>query len=221
MSRQRKLIVTVQNSQTLSSISGATVNADGPENLADTTKDNGQVVFKNPKQGDYIIKANALGYSPSTPVSISVKNKTQYTVKLDPNATKIQESARPEEGPKGDSGTVTADTTPPSQPLITPAQQQNSAPVTTQTTIQESTQSSQQETFEQLGWSGERIRQNIKTFREKGAISPETAMTAKELGLSRMFVRFMEKRKGQTKVFKEINGKYYLDEKALDERNQM
>jgi hypothetical protein len=221
MSRQRKLTVTVQNLQTLSSIPGATVNADGPENLAGTTKDNGQAVFKNPKQGDYTIKANAPGYNPSTAVSISVKNKTQYTVKLDPNATKTQESAKPAGGPKGDSGTGTANTTQPSQPPITQAQQQNSAPVTTQTAVQESTQSSQQETFEQQGWSKERIRQNIKTFREKGAISPETAMTAKELGLSRMFVRFMEKRKGQTKVFKEINGKYYLDENALDERNQM
>jgi hypothetical protein len=64
------------------------------------------------------------------------------------------------------------------------------------------------------------MRQNIKTFQEKGALSPETALSASELGLSRTFVRVMERRKGQTKVFKEINGKYYLDQKALDEQKQ-
>ena len=63
-------------------------------------------------------------------------------------------------------------------------------------------------------------RQTIKTFQEKGAISPETALTAKELGLSRIFVRIMERRKEQTKIFVEVNGKYYLDQKALEEKKQ-
>ena len=45
-------------------------------------------------------------------------------------------------------------------------------------------------------------------------------MTAKELGLSRIFVRIMERRKEQAKIFVEINGKYYLDQNALEERKQ-
>ena len=45
-------------------------------------------------------------------------------------------------------------------------------------------------------------------------------MTAKELGLSRIFVRIMERRKEQTKIFVEVNGKYYLDQKALEEKKQ-
>jgi hypothetical protein len=64
-----------------------------------------------------------------------------------------------------------------------------------------------------------RIRQTIKTFQEKGAISPETALTAKELGLSRIFVRIMERRKEQTKIFVEVNGKYYLNQEALEEKS--
>jgi hypothetical protein len=46
-------------------------------------------------------------------------------------------------------------------------------------------------------------------------LSPETALTAQELGLSRIFVRIMKRRRGKTKVFVEVNGKYYLDEQAL------
>jgi hypothetical protein len=65
------------------------------------------------------------------------------------------------------------------------------------------------------GWAGERIRQIIQTFRTKGAVSPETALSAEELGLSRIFVRIMKRRRGKTRVFVEVGGKYYLDEKAL------
>jgi len=67
------------------------------------------------------------------------------------------------------------------------------------------------------GFVGGRIGEIIKTFQEKGAISPETALTAQELGLSRIFVRIMKRRRGRTRVFVEINGKYYLDQKALQE----
>ena len=45
-------------------------------------------------------------------------------------------------------------------------------------------------------------------------------MTPEQLGLSQLFVKFMERRKGQTKVFVEVNGRYYLDEKALEEMRQ-
>lgn len=65
------------------------------------------------------------------------------------------------------------------------------------------------------GWAGDRIRQIIQTFRSKGAVSPETALSADELGLSRIFVRIMKRRRGKTRVFVEVGGKYYLDEKAL------
>jgi preprotein translocase subunit SecG len=78
----------------------------------------------------------------------------------------------------------------------------------------------QQEPAESLGWRDEKIQQIIQKFQEKGATSPQTAMTAKELGLSRIFVRIMERRKEQTKMFVEINGKYYLDQQALKENKQ-
>jgi hypothetical protein len=68
---------------------------------------------------------------------------------------------------------------------------------------------------EEEGFGGERIRAIIETFRAKGALSPESALTAQELGLSRIFVRIMKRRRGKTKVFVEVNGKYYLDENAL------
>jgi hypothetical protein len=48
----------------------------------------------------------------------------------------------------------------------------------------------------------------------------QTAMTAKELGLSRIFVKIMERRREQIKMFVEVNGKYYLDQKALQENKQ-
>ena len=67
------------------------------------------------------------------------------------------------------------------------------------------------------GFVGGRIGEIIKTFKEKGAVSPETALTAQELGLSRIFVRVMKRRQGRTRVFVEINGRYYLDQNALKE----
>jgi hypothetical protein len=68
---------------------------------------------------------------------------------------------------------------------------------------------------EEEEFGGERIRGIIQKFRAQGALSPETALTAQALGLSRIFVRIMNRRRGKTQVFVEVNGKYYLDEKAL------
>ena len=65
-----------------------------------------------------------------------------------------------------------------------------------------------------------RFRRLVSTFQQKGATSPEKALTAEQLGLSSQFEEFMERREGQTKIFKEINGKYYLDQKALQEMRQ-
>jgi hypothetical protein len=84
--------VTVQDSQTLSPISGATVSASGPKTLSGTTGSNGQIVFSNVQKGDYSIKASATDYNPSTPASVPVKNTTNYAVKLNSIAPKTQET---------------------------------------------------------------------------------------------------------------------------------
>jgi len=62
-----------------------------------------------------------------------------------------------------------------------------------------------------------RLREIIDTFRQKGATSPEKAMTAEELGLPPEFRERMQRRLGQTRIFVEVDGKYYLDEKRLEE----
>ena len=90
--RRRNLTVTVQNSQTLSPISGANVSASGPKPLSGTTGSNGQIVFSNVQSGNYTIKASATGYNSSIPVSVSVKNKTNYVIKLNSIASKTQET---------------------------------------------------------------------------------------------------------------------------------
>jgi len=54
-------------------------------------------------------------------------------------------------------------------------------------------------------------------FRTKGATSPERAMTAQDLGLHDRFEDAMRKRLGQTGIFVEISGKYYLNEERLRE----
>ena len=60
-----------------------------------------------------------------------------------------------------------------------------------------------------------RILEVVERFRQKGAISPEKAMTAQELGLPPRFEQAMHRRLGQTGIFVETNGKYYLNEQQL------
>ena len=60
-----------------------------------------------------------------------------------------------------------------------------------------------------------RLMEIAQTFREKGATSPDKAMTAQELGVPPRFEQAMHRRLGQTKIFVEVNGKYYLDEERL------
>jgi len=60
-----------------------------------------------------------------------------------------------------------------------------------------------------------RFMELVEKFREKGAISPEKALTAQELGLPQWFEQAMYRRLGQLGVFVEVNGKYYLDENRL------
>ena len=84
LSRQRKFTVTVQNSQTQSPISGANVSGSGPQDLSGITNNKGQTIFSDFKNGDYSIKASATGFISSLPISVSVKNKTEIFIKLNP-----------------------------------------------------------------------------------------------------------------------------------------
>jgi len=60
-----------------------------------------------------------------------------------------------------------------------------------------------------------RLQQIIETFRQKGAVSPEKALTLQELGLPPRFEEAMHRRLGQSGIFVETNGKYYLNEERL------
>jgi lipoate-protein ligase A len=62
-----------------------------------------------------------------------------------------------------------------------------------------------------------RLLEVIEKFRQKGAISPDKAMTIEELGLPPKFKETMERRLGRSGVFVEVNGKYYLSEERLKE----
>jgi hypothetical protein len=203
----------VQNSQTQSPITGANVSGSGPKDLSGTTNNKGQTIFKDFKDGDYSIKASATGYIASMPISVSVKNKTEVVIKLNP---------MPSEAPKVDNSGIGPDTQ--VKPTFSAAKetQQTQAPMQPEPILTPipPPPPTQQEPTEPQSWRDEKIQQIIQKFQEKGATSPQTAMTAKELGLSRIFVRIMERRKEQTKMFVEINGKYYLDQKAIEENKQ-
>jgi hypothetical protein len=62
-----------------------------------------------------------------------------------------------------------------------------------------------------------RLYEAIAIFRQKGATSPEKAMTAQELGLPPRFEETMKRRLGRLGIFVEVNGKYYLSEERLKE----
>lgn len=57
----------------------------------------------------------------------------------------------------------------------------------------------------------------IEKFRQKGAVSPDKAMTAEELGLPPGFQEAMKRRLGRSGIFVEVDGKYYLNEERLKE----
>lgn len=59
--------------------------------------------------------------------------------------------------------------------------------------------------------------ETIEKFRKKGALSPEKAMTAEELGLPAEFRERMKRRLGRLGVFVEVDGKYYLSEERFRE----
>ncbi len=161
------------------------------------------------KAGDYTVKAAAPGYASPPPVTIPVKRAAAHTVRLNSitspvpvaviTPTPVVGGTRPSQEPAR--GPVPF-LPPTPTPAVAPSELRPPplAPPTP---------------GEEEGFVGERVREIIQTFRAKGALSPETALTARELGLSRIFVRIMKRRRGQTRVFVEINGKYYLDESAL------
>jgi len=64
------------------------------------------------------------------------------------------------------------------------------------------------------------IENLAQRFREKGATSPEKAITAEEMGLHERFEEAMKNRLGQTGIFVEVGGKYYLNEQRLREFEQ-
>jgi hypothetical protein len=67
------------------------------------------------------------------------------------------------------------------------------------------------------GGGGGRFRWIVQRFKEKGATSPDKAMTAEELGLPPKFEEAMHRRLGATGIFVEVSGKYYLDEAKLQQ----
>jgi len=61
----------------------------------------------------------------------------------------------------------------------------------------------------------------VDKFRQKGALSPDKAMTLEELGLPPRFGEAMKRRLGRSGVFVEVNGKYYLSEERLKQIEEM
>jgi hypothetical protein len=62
-----------------------------------------------------------------------------------------------------------------------------------------------------------RMMELVKTFREKGATSPEKALSLEGLGLPPMFGMMMQSPMGQTGIFIVLDGKYYLSEERLND----
>jgi len=216
--RRRGFTIKALDSRTESPIPGAGVTAKGPENLSRATEKDGKANFGSVDEGEYTVGVTATGYIPSTPVTIKVKKKTDYAVKLSRTESDLQGSIggnAPLEGQSFGPGVAPPSSLETQQPQTAFAlPPQEGAPPTTIPSGHDSPP--EQEVSDLEGFGGPRMRQIIRTFQEKGATSPETALTADELGLSRLFVRIMKRRQGKTRVFIEINGRYYLNQKALE-----
>ncbi|HEX7482646.1 MAG TPA: hypothetical protein VF350_04180 [Candidatus Bathyarchaeia archaeon] len=65
-----------------------------------------------------------------------------------------------------------------------------------------------------------RLAEIVEKFRQKGAISQEKALTLEELGLPPRFEQAMHRRLGQTGIFVDVKGKYYLNEERLKQIQQ-
>lgn len=71
--------------------------------------------------------------------------------------------------------------------------------------------------FGRLAEIKEMLLKEIEKFRQKGAVSPEKAMSIKELGLSAEFKGLMDGHLKLLGVFVEVDDKYYLSEERLKE----
>ena len=60
-----------------------------------------------------------------------------------------------------------------------------------------------------------RVQEIVEKFRQKGATTPEKAMSLRELDLPPRFEQAMHRRLGQLGIFVELNGRYYLNEERL------
>ena len=60
-----------------------------------------------------------------------------------------------------------------------------------------------------------RMMEIVETFQTKGATSPENALSLEELGLPPMFAMIVRSPMGQSGVFVEHDGRYYLNEDSL------
>jgi len=74
--------------------------------------------------------------------------------------------------------------------------------------------------YEQRGQWREWIQALAQKFREKGATSPERALTAQELDVHERFEQAMKRRLGQTGIFVAVGEKYYLNEERFREFEQ-
>jgi hypothetical protein len=61
----------------------------------------------------------------------------------------------------------------------------------------------------------------VERFRQKGAVSPDKAMTVQELCLPPRFEVAMKRRLGRLGVFVEVNGKFYLSEERLKQIEEL
>jgi hypothetical protein len=61
----------------------------------------------------------------------------------------------------------------------------------------------------------------VVKFRQRGATSPDKAMTAEELGLPPIFKEAVKRHLGRLGIFVEVNGKYYLSEERLKQMEEM
>ncbi|HTS33453.1 MAG TPA: carboxypeptidase-like regulatory domain-containing protein [Thermoplasmata archaeon] len=204
--RGRGLTVTVLDSDALSPIQGAAVSADGPMSFSGSTGTNGRVVFGGVKAGDYAVRADAPGYISPSPLTIPVGRAAAHTVRLN-SSTLPAPVAVVGPTPSAEPSRLSPEL---GRGLVVPLPPTPPPPVAPSVTRPPPSAPEEEE-----GFLGERIREIIQTFQAKGALSPESALTAQELGLSRIFVRIMKRRRGKTKVFVEVNGRYYLDESAL------
>lgn len=220
-SRRRNLTIRVQDQQTLSPIVEGVASADGPEKLRGFTDKKGEITFKSVEKGDYVIRAEAKGYLASAPVKVEVKKTADFTVRLERSAPSVSPGAggvTPPSVPGGEAA-VSPEVKPtmeaPAPTTQAPSPPAPAPPAAVIQPVPAPPPPEQGEEEEMGGFGGGRIAEIIRTFQAKGAISPETALTADELGLSRLFVRIMKRRKGRTRIFVEVNGRYYLNQEAV------